>query len=93
MFKYVLNIFTNLWYVISGAKKADDNLLKEFLKVWEKRIEQRNDPEFNWETMTHPDDIPTNLGDAKRLAQRCNGGGTLEEVWNGFNDEDLKEII
>tara|TARA_X000001382_G_scaffold41572_1_gene27962 strand:- start:691 stop:897 length:207 start_codon:yes stop_codon:yes gene_type:complete len=37
-------------------QKADRMLLDEFVSVWEKRIEQRMSPDFDWDTMTHPDD-------------------------------------
>ena len=107
MFKAIYRIFSNLWYVLSGTQKADNKLEKEFISIWEKRIEQRMSPEFDWDTMTHPDDIPT-YGDAKRNADPCNGGGTLDKVWKArtlcdiievaeddmkSNGEELEEII
>jgi len=56
MFKAIRNILSNLWYVLSGSKRADDKLEQKFMNIWEKRIEQRMSPEFDWDTMTHPDD-------------------------------------
>ena len=56
MFKVISNIFSNLWYVLSGSKRADDKLEEQFMSIREKRIEQRMSPEFDWSSMTHPDD-------------------------------------
>ena len=97
MFTVIRNILSNVWYVLSGAKKADDELERKFIAILERRHEQRMSPEFDWDTMTHPDDkIPT-YGDAKRNADPCNGGGTLEEVWDRAvklqNGKKLEEII
>ena len=46
------------WYLLweTEEQKADRELFAEFMTIWEHRIEQRNDPEFDWNTMTHPDD-------------------------------------
>jgi hypothetical protein len=99
MFKVISNIFSNLWYVLSGQKKEDDKLEEKFMIVWNKRIEQRMDPEFDWDTMTHPDDNVSTYGDAKRNADPCNGGDTLDEVWSravklqSDDDEVLEELI
>jgi hypothetical protein len=56
MFKAIRNILSNVWYVLSGSKRADDKVEQVFMNIWEKRIQQRMDPEFDWDTMTHPDD-------------------------------------
>ena len=42
MFTIIRNILSNVWYVLSGAKKADDELERKFMNIWKKRIEQRN---------------------------------------------------
>jgi hypothetical protein len=56
MFKAIRNILSNLWYVLSGSKRADDKLEEQFMSIWDKRMKQRMDPEFDWNTMTHPND-------------------------------------
>ena len=56
MFKAIRNILSNLWYVLSGSKRADDKLEEQFMSIWDKRMKQRMSPEFDWDTMTHPDD-------------------------------------
>ena len=56
MFKIISNILNNLWYVLSGGYKADKAVEQKFHQIWEKRMEQRMSPEFDWDTMTHPDD-------------------------------------
>ena len=56
MFKTIRNILSNVWYVLSGSKRADDKLEQDFMNVWDKRMKQRMSPEFDWDTMTHPDD-------------------------------------
>ena len=99
MFKAIRNILSNIWYVLSGAKKADKEVERRFHEIWEKRMEQRMSPEFDWDSMTHPDDDVSTYGDAKRNADPCNGGGTLDEVWSravklqSDDDEVLEEII
>jgi hypothetical protein len=33
-----------------------DKLEEQFMSIWDKRMKQRMSPEFDWDTMTHPDD-------------------------------------
>ena len=49
MFKANYRIFSNLWYVLSGTQKADNKLEKEFISIWEKRIEQRMSNDLDWD--------------------------------------------
>ena len=56
MFTIIRNILSNVSYVLSGAKKADDELERKFIAILERRHEQRMSPEYDWNTMTHPDD-------------------------------------
>ena len=56
MLKVISNVVNNLFYVLSGNYKADKAIEKKFHEIWEKRMEQRMSPEFDWDTMTHPDD-------------------------------------